>query len=156
MTGVARREVIAACALVGSGCLDVPGVTNDGAEAPTEMSHSLYVENGTEREQCIDVVVETPDETAVEGTYRIDAGDVVRFTKVLSVEGTTISVETPDHERHATNWTQGNCPHEESYSRNVGVRIDPDGITSVIDDCDVIYAGPYDDVTDASDVERCS
>lgn len=135
-----------------------PSTDDDSDRDPTpsersDRDHSLYVENQTDRSRCTSVVVEA-DEPIVDGSYLVNAEEVLEFADVLTGDSATIRLETDEYD-HRISWTSGECPHEGSYYRSVAVQLTENGIESAVDQCDAIVAGPYDDRTDAPDAKRC-
>lgn len=119
----------------------------------SDMNHSVYVENQTDQALCISVVIET-DDRLMDDSYLVTGGQVIEFAAVLTGDVAAIRIETGEYD-HQVSWTSGDCPHEGSFYRSVAVRITANGIESAIDQCDSIVAGPYDEVTDATDAELC-
>lgn len=126
-----RRAVLAlSSSLAGlGGCLDgdsgttasstasetgtpTPAASPTATESPTPpLVYPFYVVNRGETERCVRVSVRASDSTAVvSGTYRVDAGDVLKFTDATTVETRyTVELSLSDGRSLSKEWTPEKC-----------------------------------------------
>lgn len=161
-----RRELLAsvgsACSVLVSGCLDrgwdaagnsSSGVSDDesgtdGTDSDPEETdgdiddrpYTLYVENLTEKERCIRVVVSTAEQTVIDGEYTVPGEEGLRFYNVLEGDSSIISAETSDQRVDRHTWNRRDCPTD-TNNQDATIIIEDDAILGYQNQCDTVDAG---------------